>query len=319
MSVRMLSTSIIAIMTLFAFVSCDAAQQEARLDSRVLKSQSKSKTSDASSKGSRSPIQTGELVDAIESKSAYKHSYQINVSLGSYDDLCEAGVDLDIPLPIANKNNEPGKKSSIASYLGLEGLVVKCLDFEVPVGDLVAAIGDDTSSGVSSCSDPKVIIDADESSIGFEQIRCVRYEPSLPLFPAILASSPETLSALKLDKAIKADNGKTAVNINTNLSTIAYDEAYTSSANPSLRFERTLAWEFRSQGVAGQDATIQHGLIDKIGIRLDMNKLTVLSLELEINVINDIESILGERSFVTRIAGFLIGDGIMKARIEIVE
>jgi hypothetical protein len=304
-------------MTLFASVNCDSVQQKSHLDSRVPKSQLE--TSDASSKGALGPIETGEILDAIESKSAYKHSYQVNVSLGSFDDLCEARIDMDIPLPIASKNNEPEKKASIAGYLGLEGLVVKCQDFELPVGDLVSAIGDDTSSGVSSCSDPKVIINADENAIGFDQIRCVRYEPALPLFPAILASSPEKLSALNLDRAIKADNKKTAVDIDTNLKTIAYDEPYTSLANPSLTFERTLAWEFQSQGAAGQNATIQHGLIDKIGIRLDMNKLTVLSLNLEINVINELEAILGEQSFVTRIAGFLLGDGVMKARIEIIE
>lgn len=323
------SNRIIIALTLFFYQSaCDRKMliQEST-DFERSRLQNAAASDDANPRSEDSSILRPEgLKDVITSPNAYDHSYRISIDLGDTENLCETTISLSIPIPTLNTRNEDeSSQFNLASLIGLDNLDVTCLDIDLPVGDILSLVGDSAaldvvaeSAIIPECDDKKIKLTANNTTIGLGKILCTTFEPALPLFPAVLAGDPKSLRELNISHMVSVEFGNGPTDVNASLVMQGFEEPYTSPVNSDLSFKRTMAWQFK-QNPVDPDLSISslNGVVDELSMRIDMDKLVVLSMNLEVNILSEIGTILGDNRLVNFFASRIVGNGVLRVNIDI--
>jgi hypothetical protein len=79
-----------------------------------------------------------------------------------------------------------------------------------------------------------------------------------------------------------------------------------------------MAWKYRmNSSNPGEVLSITDGVINELGMRIDMDEIKVISLNLKINIIDEISKIVGDNFVLNRILELLLDDGVLSLDIEI--
>lgn len=268
------------------------------------------------------PIEFGSLEDAIQTASHYEKNYRLTVDLNDQAEVCETNFKLSIPIPGLgeNKTENQDEPISFSEILGLENITVTCLDTEIPIGTILDTFGDTDIELEQLCPDQKTAIAANEQSVSIKQLLCLEFSPAVPLAPAILAGSKKQLKELNINQPVSITiDSELQQQANVSLMMTDFEAPYQSSINPNTQYARTMAWKFSMQPAnPGEVLSLRKGGIQELSFRIDMDNLKVISLNLKVNVLDEIQQLLGDQGAIVQfVAARILGEGNLSFNVEL--
>jgi hypothetical protein len=254
---------------------------------------------------------TKTVLGALNGQELYRANYRIHVELGRSKDFCQGEANIGIRFPISPDGRL--EQIGMLGIINLDGTVVDCkLVPKVDIGKMLKTIVK-LSEKFNLCPDPKLDATVEKGAIWLKQMACTKYSPGVPMVPSMFATPADHLRILSINSPLTVQTSKdTSSGGQTLLKMNNFEVPYTSPIT-GVRYDRTMDWSFKLLDLDDMPIT-KSLLFQELSIRISMDKVSFISIRVQINVLDETEEILGGGFIGKAAAGIgaiLVGGGGM--------